>query len=378
MDSTDTYRFPGQLIQELLDARGWTQRILAVVLGIDETGLNKILAGKRSLDAPTALAIASIFNIEAEVLLSIQKNYDLALARLVERPNPGLASRAKLFGDLPVAEMVKRGWLSGITDIKDVPRLEQALANFFGVPEASNIEAITHRSKKTDEGSPATLAQLAWLHRVRQLAEDMLVPSFTDTGLQHAVGKLKELLVSPQSAQKASRILAECGVRFVVVEALHSTKIDGVCLWLDQKSPVIGLSLRFDRIDNFWFVLRHEIEHVLRGHGLTSAKFDIDMEKDQGVADEPEEERIANAAAADFCVPQDSLERFIARKAPFFAERDLLGFSKTIGVHPGLVAGQLQRRIGRYDLFRSHLVKIRSIVKPGTTVDGWGDVAPIG
>ena len=48
-------------------------------------------------------------------------------------------------------------------------------------------------------------------------------------------------------------------------EALPSSKIDGVCLWLDQHSPVIGMSLRFDRIDNFWFVLGHEIEHALKG-----------------------------------------------------------------------------------------------------------------
>jgi HTH-type transcriptional regulator/antitoxin HigA len=72
------------------------------------------------------------------------------------------------------------------------------------------------------------------------------------------------------------------------------------------------------------------------------------------------------------------LDRFISRKAPFFAERDILGFANTLGVHPGIVAGQLQHKTGRYDLFRNHLVKIRSIVKPGATVDGWGDVAPVG
>ena len=72
------------------------------------------------------------------------------------------------------------------------------------------------------------------------------------------------------------------------------------------------------------------------------------------------------------------MDRFIARKSPFFAERDILGFSSTLGVHPGLVAGQLQHRIGRYDLYRKHLVKIRSAIAPSAIVDGWGDVAPVG
>jgi HTH-type transcriptional regulator/antitoxin HigA len=217
---------------------------------------------------------------------------------------------------------------------------------------------------------------LAWLYRVKQLADEMLVAKYSSASVKTAASSLGKLLVSPDAARKVPRMLTEAGVRFVIVEALPSTKIDGVCLWLDDKSPVIGLSSRFDRIDNFWFVLRHELEHIIQEHGRDAAILDTDMEKDRsGVADE---ERIADAAAAEFCVPQAALERFILRKAPYFAERDLLGFANTLGVHPGLVAGQIQRKTGRYDLFRNHLVKIRAIVAPGSLVDGWGDVAPLG
>ena len=63
------------------------------------------------------------------------------------------------------------------------------------------------------------------------------------------------------------RILMECGIRFILVEKLPNADIDGVCFWLDEHSPVIGMTTRRDKIDNFWFVLRHECEHVLRGDG---------------------------------------------------------------------------------------------------------------
>ena len=177
------------------------------------------------------------------------------------------------------------------------------------------------------------------------------------------------------------RILAENGIRYALVESLPGARIDGACFWLDETSPVIAMSMRFDRIDNFWFVLRHELEHVLREHGLSAIMLDTDIgpgnesDSDRAVA---EEERIANEAAADFCVPRQSLDRFIARKDPFFAERDVLGFSRTLGVHPGLVAGQLQHHTGKYNLFRKHLVKMRATVAPSAVVDGWGDVAPVG
>ena len=178
------------------------------------------------------------------------------------------------------------------------------------------------------------------------------------------------------------RILAECGIRFVVVQSLASAKIDGVCFWLDEASPVVGLSMRHDRIDNFWFVLRHELEHVRLGHGQKTREMILDTELEGERAGNgetvSEEERVANDAAQDFSVPSAKMTGFNARKAPFFAERDLLAFAKILGVHPGVVAGQLQHKTGRYDRFRQHLANIRAQVETGAAVDGWGNVYPLG
>jgi HTH-type transcriptional regulator/antitoxin HigA len=168
--------------------------------------------------------------------------------------------------------------------------------------------------------------------------------------------------------------MAEAGVRFVLVETLTGAKIDGACLWLDERSPVIGMSMRFDRMDNFWFVLRHEIEHVLRCHGRVDPMLDVDME---GRTDLPDEERAADAAAAAFCVPQKDLDSFVARKSPFFADRDLVGFAAKRRLHPSLVAGQVRHRTRRWELFTKHNIKVRGMVAPGAMVDGWGDVAPV-
>ena len=378
--SSQEYRTPGQLIQALLDSRGWTQRVLAIVLNVDETGINKIVAGKRAVDAELALGLSQVFDVAAETFLQLQKDYDLAMARVINRPDPKLATRASLFGELPVSEMIRRGWLNGVDDVRNVPGVEAALCRFFGVNSVDEIEILPHAAKKTDVFSPATPAQLAWLYRVKQIAADTLVAKYSREAFIEAVSKFRSLLGSPDAARKVPRILTECGVRYVIVESLPAAKIDGVCFWLNDRSPAIGMSLRHDRIDNFWFVLRHECEHVLQNHGRSAAMLDTELEKERaGTGDSiPEEERIANEAAAEFCVPQSSLNKFITLKAPFFAERDILGFAKTIGIHPGLIAGQLQHRLSRYDLFRNHLVKIRSAVVPNAMADGWGDVAPVG
>jgi HTH-type transcriptional regulator/antitoxin HigA len=372
-------RTPGQLIEKLLDERGWSQTVLALILDCDKAGLNRLISGKKSIDAETALALGEVFGVSPERFLDLQASYDLARARLVARPDPGRATRAHLFGGLPIAEMVKRRWIDA-EDPRDVTGVEAALARFFGANSPDEIEILPHAAKKTNVTGDATPAQLAWLYRVRAIARESLVGRYSPSAALEAVGKLRNLLSAAEEARKVPRVLAECGIRYVIVEGITGSKIDGVCFWLNDHAPVIAMSLRHDRIDNFWFVLRHELEHVIRLHGQTAMMLDAELEGERagtGIGI-PEEERVANEAAADFCVPQQSLERFIARKAPFFAERDILGFSRTLKIHPGLVAGQLQHKTGRYDRFKAHQVKIRSIVAPSALVDGWGDVAPVG
>jgi len=370
---------PGQLLKQLLDARQWSQRVLAIVLSVDESVINKIVADKRPVDAEMALVLADVFEIPAESFLDLQKSYDLARARIVAQPDPGRARRAHLFGGLPVTEMIKRGWLDA-DDIRNVPGVEAALTKFFGVASVDDIEILPHAAKKTHVTSEATPAQLAWIYRVKEIAGEMIAAKYSPDAARDALGRLNLLLTSPEEARKVPRILTECGIRYAIVESLPSAKIDGVSFWLNGVSPVIGMSLRYDRIDNFWFVLRHEIEHILCRHGQGATVLDTELEGERAGtgASIPAEERVANEAAADFCVPEKLMDRFIARKAPFFAERDIIGFARTLKVHPGLVAGQLQRRTGRYDRFRAHLAKIRSIITPNAMVDGWGDVAPVG
>ena len=171
------------------------------------------------------------------------------------------------------------------------------------------------------------------------------------------------------------RILTQCGVKLVIVEKLPNAKIDGVCFWLDGV-PVIGMSLQHDRIDNFWFVLRHECEHVLNEHGKEKEMVDVDL--DGAAIPISEEERIANDAASDFCAPSQKLDVWLQRKGPYYYERDVLAFSRTLERHPGLVVGQIRRKLNRYDYLTRYLVKIRHFVLPvSMAADGWGQTVPV-
>lgn len=362
---------PGYFIKEELGARGWTQRDLAYILEIPEQAVNMILSGKRGISADMAKSLGEAFNVQAEFFANLQRRYDLSQAR---EPDPGVARRARLQLKYPVREMIKRGWLADV----QADLLEVQMARHFEVESPDQIPHFAHAAKKTNyDEAPAP--QIAWLFRVRQIAKEMAgLPKYSEKSLMKALLTFRRLMIDPEETRMVPRILAECGVRYVIVEKLTSAKIDGVCFWLGE-SPVIGMSIQQDRIDNFWFVLRHEIEHVLQKHGRGEDIIDIDVENDVANLSGPraEEERIANIAAREFCVPRAEMDSFLERKMTMPSDRDVLGFAKRLQVHPGIIAGQLRKRLDRWDIFSKMLAKIRIHVISAAVVDGWGSVVSV-
>ena len=360
-------RHPGEHLKELLAERGLLQSDLAFILGQPLKGLNLIISGKRGISPDMSKALGLALNLRHEYFANLQTAYDLACAK---KPDPAVTIRANMLNMYPIREMIRRGWLKG-TDADD---LQMQLARFLGLSRPDEIPYLTHAAKKsTYEARDISPAQLAWLFRVRQLARTMVSPKYSQQALTTSTSHLREMTVAPEEARHVPRLLATCGVRFVIVETLPQAKIDGVCLWLDRNSPVIGMSMRYDRIDNFWFVVRHEIEHVLRRHGTTTEMVDAELEGQRaGTGDSiPEEERVANEAAAAFCVPTAKLESFLTRKYPFYYEKDVLAFAQLNGIHPGLVVGQMQHKLQRYDYLKKYQVRIRHWVLPGAIADGW-------
>jgi HTH-type transcriptional regulator/antitoxin HigA len=366
---------PGFFIREELEARGWTQRDLAYILGCPEQSVNIILSGKRGITPEMAKALAKAFDVSPELFINLQRRFDLAQA---PDPNPDVERRARFQSRYPIREMIKRGWLQET----DAALLEVQLARFFEKPSADDIPHMDHAAFKSATGRGGdelpTPTQLAWLFRVRQIANTVAVPNYTDKMLRDYLPKLRQLTSDPEETRHVPRLLAECGVRFVLVEPLAGAKIDGVCFWLDNRSPVIGMSLRYDRIDNFWFVLAHEMEHVLRGHGQEKEIIDeLDGDRASETTIISQEERVANKAAANFCFSDSELVSFIARKQPYFYERDIMGFARRVHVHPGIVVGRFQWRTGRYDFLRKYQVKIRQFIGSAAVTDGWGNVASV-
>lgn len=355
---------PGEFLREELEAREWSQQELADILNRPPRLISELIAGKRAVTPETAYGLAEAFGASAEYWMNLESQYQLSKVKI---SNNHVARKSRLYSKFPVREMLRRGWIKAS---EDIDLLEQRFCEFFEIQNLDSEIVLTHHAKKTEVTLEVTSSQLAWLFRVKTMASQQIVPPYSESKLLAAIEKLKTLILAPEEVRHVPKILSESGVRLVFVEAIAGSKLDGACFWLADDKPVIGMTLRFDRIDNFWFVLRHELEHVLRGDGKSSPIIDAD------VGNETENlldcEVRANEAAAEFCVPSNQLDNFISRIQPYFSEQKVLLFAQRINVHPGLVVGQLQRKLDRHDFLRKHQVKIRAQVLSTSDVDGWG------
>ena len=235
------------------------------------------------------------------------------------------------------------------------------------------------RSKSTSYGS-ATPAQIAWLYRAKKIAKGVQAAKFSAKSFVETQGKLKRLLSNPEDVRHVPKTLAEGGIRFLLIEPLPQTKIDGICFWLDDTSPVVALALRYDRLDHFWYLLGHECGHVSRKDGLRGSPYlDVNLVGDNPVSpdDKPEAEKEADRFAENFLVDQAELEKFIARTGPLYSKQKIRNFAMRIGVHPAIVLGQLQhRREVDWSHSREMLVKVREIAVSVALTDGWGHFLP--
>lgn len=361
---------PGEYIVDELDARGWTQTDLAAILGLAPNVVNEIIRGKRPISPDVANGLGAALGTGPQVWLNIQSAYNLAKSKTDGLDD--VLRRAKLYNRFDVRNMVRRSW---IEDSSNVTLLETQICQFYGIRNIDDPIDLPHAARQSTDYGRETTSHLAWFGRVRNLAAMVSVNArYSDKKFDSLIADLKTLCEDANDTRLVPAVLADYGIRLVIVEHLPKTRLDGVTLWLDKHSPVIGLSMRFDRIDYFWFTLFHELFHIKnRDHECMA----IGLYDDKGnQTQKPATEKRADSCASDALIAKELFDDFVIRKGGIYSNDDVIGFSLHNHVHPGILVGQLHHREQNWTHFNKFLVKVRSVVTTSTLTDGWGVALP--
>lgn len=351
---------PGRILSRELEARGWTQKQLAEIIDRPEQAISEIIRGTKRITPDTAIELSQAFGTSADFWLNLEVQHQVQRAQDKRAGDDSIVRRKALYELLPLSELLRRNWIAGAESIGE---LEDQVCDFLGVRSISEPPKTIVQFRQAPARSPEVSAQMAWAKRVEHLASRQVVKSYKPARL---VAEISSLLVLAHDAEGVAQVpdwLMDRGVRFVIVPALPSSFVDGAMLVLPP-GPVIALTLRYDRIDAFWFTLLHELAHLVIGH----KNYHLEQLYDGDTQRLDSQEAEANRKAQDWLIDPKELAAFVEQTKPYFSKAAIRRFSEVVNRHPGIVVGQLQYRGAiPYSHSRDQLVKV------GSRLSSWID-----
>lgn len=353
---------PIEAIKFRMEQQELTRKDMAAYIG-SQSKVSEVLNRKRPLSLRMIRKLHTGLGIPAEVLL--------------QEPGGKLEEQQYNLHDFPFTEMFKRGYFDfGGTLAQAKEQSEELLLALFSSLSANQAQQILYRktdkknapiessaqqakSVSTLRESPAAYrvkeehpnpALLAWQARVLHLAQQENLPPYdrgrlTATFLRDVV-KLSYFETGPQLVRE---LLNKRGVHFIILPHLPKTYLDGACFISQAGRPVIGMTLRYDRADNFWFTLLHELAHVrLHLQDAFTAFFD-DIEGGTPLSEDPREQE-ANAFARDLLIPPDVWKQGADGLLGADDDSPLRAFAENLRIHPAIVAGRVRWELKDYSI----------------------------
>lgn len=349
---------PGRVLSRELEARGLSQKELAEIMGRPPQAINEIIRGTKRITPETALELAAAFETSAELWLNLEANYRLHLARQGSGQEE-IARRGRLYAHAPIRELLGRGWIRATSSLDD---LEREVCAFLGISSLGDSSGLAVSIRHARERGPELNAQIAWVKRVEALAGEQAVGSFDPTRLRNSLQTVLALAARAEDVALVPSTLLALGVHFVIVPQLDRTYLDGAA-WVLDGHPLVALTLRYDRVDCFWFTLAHELAHVLASHEGVYLD-DLKASDNQDARTPIQEELEANRCARDWLLEPAVFEAFVSKAGPFFSKASIERFATSQGRHPGIVLGQLQHRgLVGYSYLGRLLVKVRPFLE---------------
>lgn len=324
---------PIEAIRFRMEEQGLIQNDLIPYIG-SKSKVSEILSGKRNLTIPMIQALNKYLGIPLDVLIKSSQN-EYSESQLADID----------WKKFPLSEMTKRGW---IRSTKNIDERESIIEEFFKPLGGLSRQCIMwKRTLHSRDGSSSNTSDLlAWIAKVMILAKQINVGEF-DKNLITAdyLRELARLSQFNQGPLLAKEMLEKNGIKLIFLRHLPKTKIDGACFLDDQGKPVIGMSLRYDRIDNFWHTLLHEMSHVYKHLNDQNQFIDnLDVESLQ----DPQE-READRIARESFIP-----RSIWKRSDAFSLRTnaaIMSLAKQLNIHSAIIAGRIRYETNDYTKF---------------------------
>ncbi len=330
---------PVEAIKFRMEQLGMTRKDMVPYIGT-KSKVSEVLNGKR----PLTLAM----------MRSLNKNLGISAEVLLKEPGADFPKEMQNleWGKFPVVEMAKRCWLPKVKKLKE--SAEELLREF--ISQAGGLEAVSVAFFRQGKGGRYNskmdhYALTAWCVRVLALArKNPLKNKYVKGSIKHNVfQEIARLSYFENGPLLAREYLEKQGIHLIVVSHLPKTYLDGAAMLMPDGTPVIGLTIRHDRIDNFWFCLLHELAHVAK-HLSRSAPViidDLDLRRvDAKLEDKAERE--ADEMASDGLIPRKVWEKNLMREK--VTAKKVIELAEKLKINSAIIAGRIRYEQNNYRL----------------------------
>jgi HTH-type transcriptional regulator/antitoxin HigA len=329
---------PGYFIKDQLEQRQWSQNELAEVLGITPRHLSQVMNGESPLSYDLAIQLGQAFDTSPQLWSNLYLSYALWQEQQ-EAEVSETEVKAGIYERMPIRDMIKKGWLREPRNVRD---LAKQVAGFWGRDDADLAFIDTEYTPCLNRSSLAKANQfnksyaLTWYRMASVCAQDIQVPAYRKPELQQLFASISGYTAKSDGVPSFLSQLNQCGVKFIVLPHLEKTYLDGAA-FIQEENPVLVYTARYNRVDNFWFTIAHEIAHVLL-HLSKSGDVILD---DLDERENTDLEQEANAAAAEQLKHKEIGACF--KCSGQVHPKRVLACARMYNLHPSIVAGKLAR-----------------------------------
>ena len=304
----------------------------------------------------TKSRVSEILNKKKSLSLSMIRSLHEGLAIpydvLLQEHEHELDNRDVNYNDYPISAMFKLGYfgktIANIADAKErAEELIKGLLKPVGMNTFDNCSAHLRKSDAhTTNKKMDSLALAAWQAKVLSKTLNTKLPNCDleriDLDFMKRVLKLSSLEKGPLLAKE---LLAKNGIHLVFEKHLPKTYLDGAAMWGIDGNPVIGMTIRYDRLDNFWFVLMHELAHVSLHLKETKIPFFDDLDSSEHVNNQEDE---ADEKALAASLSKNDWSKYIGM---LDTPNSVLSLANKLGISPAIIAGRYRKDTGNYRIF---------------------------
>jgi HTH-type transcriptional regulator / antitoxin HigA len=349
---------PDILIQARI-ARAMSQRDLADYIGVKEQQIQRYEAERYR-----SASLERLTEVAAALHIHVRERAELVGDGRFSKMDP------EAFKAFPITEMYKRGYFADFEGTlaqarKSAPILVPA---FFHASHTTWASTALHRKSVRATGQVHEAAIAAWEARVLYLAERYpSLPAFDRSAINGDwLAALTRLSRTEAGPQRAVGHLGDIGIALVIEPHLPGTLLDGAALCTARDTPVVAMTLRHDRLDNFWFTMLHEIAHLALHVGGEGSRFRAIFDDTEAVA-KSEVETEADTFAQEALLPTVKWRACLSRFSR--TERAVRADAEKFEIHPAIIAGRIRREAQDYTLLRG-LVGAGEVRRQFKTTEG--------